>query len=257
VRDDKERTGVIAPVPITRLTVRQFTRAKAVVIVAGILGISLLAALIPLLGGQGTTRRLRESIGEMIYLEIFVATLLPIATLILATGALGDEIEDRTLQYLTLKPISRARIIVEKFLGVLLVAIPAAWAAIAGFWAIAAWDRFEGTRDLLWPMMAAAAMGVIGFGALFLLISLFWQRALLIGLFYSFVWESALSRFLPGIRAISIRHYTQSIFTALADDPRIAIDRQASLQTSLITLSVLGLVSLAWATVRLRRMDLE
>ena len=37
---------------------------------------------------------------------------------------------------------------------------------------------------------------------------------LLVGIIYAFAWESLLGRFLPGIKVVSIRHYTDSTFIA-------------------------------------------
>ncbi len=249
---------VMSPLPITRLTIRQFVRGKAVLVAAGIVCFPVLfGILVQLVPEEPSVRELRTVLAEGIFLGAFTATLLPIATLLLATGAIGDELDDRTLPYLSLKPISRLRIVVEKFLGVLLVCIPLAWVGMMLTVIVAAWGRLDVVEDLIWPMLVSTAAGVIGFGSLFMLMSLFIQRALLAGLFYSFVWESALARFLPGIRTISIRHYTQSIFVDLADDRRITIAQQAALRTSLITIVTICAVSILFATWRLRRMNLE
>jgi len=72
-----------------------------------------------------------------------------------------------------------------------------------------------------------------------------------------FVWESALSRFLPGIRAISIRQYTQSYFIRLVDDRRFTIPQLSAESTVVITIAVVCIVSLLLCTWRLRRMSLE
>ncbi len=68
-------------------------------------------------------------------------------------------------------------------------------------------------------------MGVTGFtlcrylaySAIFLLVSLLVTRALLAGIVYALVWESLLGRYLPGLRIVSIRHYTESIFVGMLD----------------------------------------
>ena len=249
---------LISPLPITRLTIRQFARGKSLLVAAGIVFFPVLFAVIGLLvPGELSVRQLRELVASVIFLGTFTATLLPVATLMLASGAFGDEIDDRTLSYLTLKPLSRLRIVVEKLLGVFVVSILLAWAGKLTTVGIAAWWRFDDVDDLVQPMLLSTAAGVVGFGSFFLLLSLFIPRALLVGLFYTFVWESALARFLPGIRTISIRHYTQSIFTALADDRRITLAQQAALRTSVITIIAICVISVALATWRLRQMNLE
>lgn len=242
---------------ITVLTVRQFLRSRSIFVVLGIsLLAAILAGIVQAVPDENSIRDLR-SIFSGLYLNLLAGTLLPLATLVLATAALGDEIEDRTLQYLTLKPVSRLQIVFEKLLAVVAVLIPLTWFGIVVTWAITAFGNFDELRDLLWPALASSLVAIIGFGSLFMLLSLFVQRALLIGVFYVFVWESTLSQFLPGIRAISIRHYTQSLFTRLLDDPRISVDGPSGESTVVITIIALLVICTALATWRLQRMSLE
>lgn len=244
--------------PITSLTLRQFRRGKSLFVVVGIYAFSLLFALIRFLpGSSDALRDIRSVMGEGIYLGIVTATLLPLATLILATAALGDEIEDKTLQYLSLKPISRTRIVIEKFIAVMLVSVPIAWIMLTITYVVQCWGLIEDTDDFIVPILASSAVGIFGFGALFMLISMVIQRALLVGIFYVFVWESALSRFLPGIRSISVRHYSQSLFVRMLDDRRIEITGPSATTTVLITIALLVALCVTLATARMRSMNLE
>jgi ABC-2 type transport system permease protein len=240
---------------ITQLTIRQFLRAKSVLVVAALCAIPILFALILRANLDADLRR--EVIGEAIFLGLFGSTLLPLAALVLSTAALGDELEDKTLPYLTLKPVSRIRIVLEKYVGTLVILVPLAWAALLAVWIVTSWGDLDATRDLMWPMLAASFAGIAAFAALFMLISLYIQRALLIGVFYVFVWEATLSQFLPGIRTISIRHYMQSMFVRMVDDDVIGLPGVSRLPTSIITLSIVTLIALVLAAFRLRRMNLE
>ncbi len=99
------------PLPVMTLTVRQFMGGKAVRVVTALGFLPCLFALIYLLNQESATRV--EFLRDTVLNGLFFPTLLPITVLILATGALGNEIEDRTLPYLTLKPLSRLRIVAE------------------------------------------------------------------------------------------------------------------------------------------------
>lgn len=243
---------------ITQLTIRQFLRAKSVLVVAGICAIPILFAIILRLANSDLrVWEIRDFLATPIFIGLFASTLLPLASLVLSTAALGDEIEDRTLPYLTLKPMSRLRIVLEKYLGAMLITVPLAWAALLTVWLVASWGYLDDTGDMVMPMLIGGLAGIAGFSALFLLISLYAQKALLIGIFYVFVWEATLSQFLTGIRAISIRHYMQSIFVRLVDDPAITLDGASRLSTALITIGVVVVVSIALAAWRLRTMNLE
>ena len=255
------------PFPVLLLTVRQFLGGRAVLVVAVLSLVPALFAGLYLLDTTWTTPR--EFLARVVFLELVAPTLLPISVLILATGALGYELEDRTLPYLTLKPVSRLRIVIEKLGGVLIVALPTVLLGLLLTFMLTslAEDPFTGIAGnfgvdqslppVLWASLAAGAAGVIAFAAIFITVSLYIPRALLAGIIYSFVWESLLGRFLPGIRVVSVRHYVQSIFVGLLDDRRIKVDNAFSPTSSLITLGAACLVAIALATWRLRRMNLE
>ena len=253
--------------PVTTLTVRQFLGGKAVRVVVAMSAIPCLFALIYLINTTVATPR--DYLVEVVFRGLMAPTLLPIMVLILATGALGNEVEDRTLPYLTMKPMGRLRIAFEKLLGVLVVAVPAVLAGLLatyGIVRVAASDyqpvfrRAAENLDLtsvLGPMLVAATAGVVATASVFLFVSLVIPRALLVGIVYVFVWESLLGRFLTGIRIVSIRHYVESIFVDRLDDPAYTLDNATGLRAALIVVVVVSVVSVVLAAWRLRRMNLE
>src|SRR5690606_37792546 len=101
--------------PILILTLRQFSSGKAIRVVTFFALTPLLFTVIYLISPGDMTGR--EWIDEL-FRTIIVPTILPLATVILATNALGNELEDRTMVYLVLKPVRRARIILEKYAAV-------------------------------------------------------------------------------------------------------------------------------------------
>jgi ABC-2 type transport system permease protein len=203
--------------------------------------------------GNSTAREFFASIFQ----EFIAPTLLPIATLILATNALGNEVEDRTMVYLVLKPISRARIVLEKFAAVVLAATLLLWEGTLLAYILAMRGDAGDNIDQLLAVCFAQFVGVLGYGALFMAISLIVPRALLAGLIYSLLWESLFGRFIAGIRLISVRHYVQSVYVRLVDNPAIDLDEAMRLIPSLIVIALLVTVTLALATWRLRTMNLE
>ena len=243
------------PFPILALTVRQFLGGKAIRVVVALSLIPCAFAGIYLLNRDVATAE--EFLVDAIFLNLMAPTLLPILVLILATAALGNEVEDRTLPYLTLKPISRLRIVLEKLAGILVVVIPAVSAGLALTYLLVVGSDLGQSTRLLWSMVAASALGAIASASIFLAVSLIIPRALLTGIIYTFVWESLLGRFLPGVRVVSVRHYTQSIFVQLFDEPSVTIANVTSLRASLLTVLGIVIVSVAVATWRLRRMNLE
>jgi ABC-2 type transport system permease protein len=243
---------------ITFLTIRQFLRSRSLLVVVAVSLLPILFALLPhVVTGEFSLRELRETMADIIYLPFTATTLLPLATLVLATSALGDEIDDKTLHYLALKPVSRFRIVFEKWLAVMIITVPIIWIGIMATWLVLSWGHIDDMTDMVWPLLASSLVGVLGFGSIFMLLSLYIQRALLFGVFYVFIWESTLSRFLPGIRSISISHYTRSLFVRLLDDRRIVIDGPSGTTTIVITIACIVIVSLLLSTWRLRTMAME
>src|SRR5919107_4066914 len=65
-----------------------------------------------------------------LFRELIAPTLLPIVVLLPATAAFGNELEDGTLPYLLMKPVSRLRLVLGKYTAVLLVTVPALLAGL-------------------------------------------------------------------------------------------------------------------------------
>jgi ABC-2 type transport system permease protein len=97
----------------------------------------------------------------------------------------------------------------------------------------------------------------VAYSAIFQLVSLVIPRALLAGIVYSLVWESLLGRYLPGVRYVSIRHYTTSIFVDMLDDRRYTLANAMGLRGAVLTIAITTLVCIVLATWRLRTMNLD
>lgn len=259
-------TFLWTPLPVFMLTMRQFAGGKATRVVTIISLIPVLMAVIYALVSDSASIP-EDFFSQDLYRGLFVATLLPVAVLVLATGALGNEVEDQTLPYLTLKPIRRLRIVVEKFLATVVTATPLIFAGLALAYLIVFRSDAGESEHLkyLGAALCSAFAGIVAYSAIFELVSLLVTRALLAGMAYSLVWESVLGRYLPGLRVISIRHYTESIFVGMLEStnyPRIIefgseLDSPASVTVAVIVIVVVSVVALLLSTWRLGRLNLE
>ena len=196
-------------------------------------------------------------LGKGIFLEVMIPTLLPLTVLVLATSAFGNEVEDRTLPFLILKPVSRFRIVMEKLVGSVLVSGPIVVLGLAMTYVVVMRGSSGDNLQLLWAMIVASLVATLTYSSIFMLVSLLISRALVAALIYLFVWESILGRFVPGLRYVSIRHFVASIFAAVTDDSRFALQDATSLSASLATLAVASVVAILLATWRLRTMNLS
>jgi ABC-2 type transport system permease protein len=240
--------------PIFLLTVKQFTGGKAVRAVFGLALIPALFAIIYRINPDDV--RPRRAFDD-IFIDLLLPTILPLATLVLATATFGDEIEDRTLPYLVLKPITRLRIVIEKALAAIAVSAP-----IIGFCAVLTWvlifagDALENT-DILWASLVAVLVGVSIYTCVFQLISLLIRRAILASIIYSLVWETVLGRFVTGLRYLSIRHVVSSVYTSVLNDPRLGIDNAFGTSASIVAAAVVCAITIALSTWRLRSINIE
>src|SRR5687767_14709338 len=115
-------TAFWSALPVTTLTVRQFTGGRTARLIVALSLIPAIFAAIFAARPWGVTA---EEFLIDLFREMIVPTLLPIVVLLPATAAFGDELEDGTLPYLLMKPVSRARLVLGKYAAVLLVTIPA------------------------------------------------------------------------------------------------------------------------------------
>jgi ABC-2 type transport system permease protein len=246
--------SVFMSFPILVLTLRQFGSGKAIRIVGLFALAPALFTIIYLISPNGETGR---SWFDQLFRTVIVPTILPLATVILATNAIGNEIEDRTMVYLVLKPIRRSRIIIEKYAAV----IQSVWIALVlGMivaWAMASQSNVVDDVDVIAAAVLAVLVGVLTYAAIFLAISLIVPRALIVGIMYVLIWESLLGRIIPGARLLSVQHYVQSIYSRLLADPNLRVQDALQFPSAMVTVSILIAFALTFATLRLRAMDLE
>jgi len=235
--------------PVTTLTVRQFTGGRTVRLV---LALSLIPVLFAAIYVARPWEVTPNEFAVDLFRELIVPTLLPIVVLLPATAAFGNELEDGTLPYLLMKPVSRLRLVLGKYAAVLLVSIPALLVGLAATMLIAAQAPRAGDLGrILAAMAGASAAAAALLGAVFLLVSLVIPRALLAGMIYIFAWESLLGRFLPGVRAISSREQALLVFDGILSDDFPAASNAA------LTMLVIVVVCLLLAVWRLRSMQVD
>ena len=120
---------------------------------------------------------------------MLIAAILPIVAIALATAAFVEELEDRTLGYLVLKPIPRWRIVLPKLLAVTAIAGPLL--IVSGV--AATLVILDGSLQAAVAMATAVLAGVAAYAAIFIWAGLISTRALAFGLIYVFLWEGLLS----------------------------------------------------------------
>ncbi|HCV00943.1 MAG TPA: ABC transporter permease, partial [Dehalococcoidia bacterium] len=104
---------------VLNLTLRQLLGQKRTLLLIGLGLVPILAAAIFRFGDSNISAL--EFTAEFLLNALIVNALLPLTALLLATAAIGSEVEDGTIVYLLSKPVERWRIVAGK--------LTAAWGA--------------------------------------------------------------------------------------------------------------------------------
>ena len=182
---------------------------------------------------------------------MIIGGIMPIVTMTVASAAFGNELEDRTLYYLVLKPVSRVHIALAKLAATFALAAPVVVAC--GVVATALVGADAGT---VFTVGIALLAGVAAYASIFTWAGLITPRALSYGLVYVLVWEGILSSFLTGIRYLSVRGYTLSLLHGIdAKNFEILEDRVIAFPAAIVGTVGVALVFFFLAQYRLRTMD--
>jgi ABC-2 type transport system permease protein len=240
-----------AAVPeIARVTLRQLLGRRRTLLLVLLSTLPVLLAVAFRLADQTDIERFTRRIFDTISMTI----LLPLVAILFGTGAFGSEIDDGTIVYLLAKPLPRWILVAAKALSAATVAILLTGLSTLLAGAI---DLFPSGSDGVLATEAqllAMVVGSICYVSLFLAVSLFTRRALVIGIGYMLVWEGLLSFLLPGIANLSIRQYSLGAAKAIYQLP--LQEARLSAETGFLLASALVVGALAVAVWKLMRFEL-
>ena len=221
-----------------RLTLRQLAGSRRLWLVLVLVSLPIIAA--GLFHAADSTATSAE-FADDITATLVASAILPLVILVLATSAFGNELADRTLGYLGLKPLPRWRIVVPKLLAALLVGgLPVAVSGLVSVALIEGGDVRGAVATGVGLLVGAAA-----YAAIFAWLGLASRHALIFGLIYVFVWEASLAAYLDGIRFLSVRGYTLALISGLDDERLRTIDLSLGAGTGAI-----AAVTVSWCSRR-------
>ncbi len=219
---------------------RQLSRKRMVVF----------AVIILLAGGLGIALR-RGGLDESEVVEVVAALGLqlavPVITLTLASAAIGEWLEDETLVYVWLRPISRWVLVLGALGATLTVALPMnllSTGAIAAFG-----SGFDST--VVWATAGSVLLATLAYATVFVFLGAVTKRALMIGLGYIFIWEATISNFGDGLARFSIRSYAVSAMS-LFSDVGLSFGGRGDVQAIVVPLVVVivGMAATSWVLDR-------
>lgn len=232
---------------VYQLTLRQLTGRWRLLIMTVLAAMPVLLAI--LMVGDESAPSVAEFEGAVLS-AILAGSIVPLVVLSIGTVAFGNEIEDRTLANLTLSPLPRWRIALPKLLATISVAAP--FAAASAF--ATSYAAYLGDWRAVAAVTTSAIVGVALYSSAFVWLGLVSTHAIGAGLLYIVLWEGFLSRFVHGVRLLSIRSYAIALMHGL-DERRFASGQHLSLGLAAALSAALFLAFLLLSIRRLRRMD--
>jgi len=185
-------------------------------------------------------------------LSLYFQLLIPVLALFFGSSIVNEELDGKTLVYLTTVPVRRRAVLLGKYLaafmlGVLLIGGGFLLCFLAGF--LTRLGEPEAWAQL-GVFLGTALLALFCYASLFAALGAFMKKSILVGLFFVFGWESVVQYF-PGVtQKFTIVHWIKSLLPVPPDrNSFLVFQLQPSppLQ-SVLTLLVVGALFL-WLAV--------
>jgi ABC-2 type transport system permease protein len=148
--------------------------------------------------------------------SILVFRLMALASAIFSTAIISGELEGRTIVYLLTRPVPRPLLLLSRYAASVVVV-----AALGIVSALATSVGAYGVKFLSNPLLGmdivALIVGAVSYGALFLFVSLIFNRALIICALFAFGWEASIPNLQGDLFRLSVSSYLQAIASHPAD----------------------------------------
>lgn len=172
-----------------------------------------LAGVVSQLSGRIAPGTLAVSGGWMLLVQVVV----PLASLILGSAAVAEEVEDRTLTYLYTRPMPRAALLLGRWCAIALVLLAILALGTGLFLWASTGARGKGPAidaGVTWPLLAAVIAGGLAYSALAAALGSFVKNPIVVGLGYAFAVEGFLAN-LPGRnQLLTVQHHLRSVIAA-------------------------------------------
>jgi ABC-2 type transport system permease protein len=139
--------------------------------------------------------------------------LILVLALFYGSSICSEEVEGRTLTYLTTRPVPKPALLLGKFTAIILMLVVFVLSGLVlAFLLLHAGNLGDGAA---WLRMAKGggvlALGLLCYTALFTLAGTFMKKSILFGLFFSFGWESVVQYFPGATQRFTLMHYLKSL----------------------------------------------
>ena len=219
---------------------------------------------LPVINGAGLSGP--TLFGILIWL-LFVRFVVPVLGVFYGTALIADEVDDKTITYLFTRPVPRAAVLLGKYLSylacVVLLVLPSV--VVVYFLVVPIGGHIGEQFPALAEDLGMLVVGLASYGAVFALVGAWVKRPLVVGLVFTFGWESTVL-LIPGyLKRLSVAYYLQALVPhAMPQDSSISLLLQVfqdmpSVAVSLACLAGITVVALGLAgrAVEIREYVLE
>jgi len=158
----------------------------------------------------------REVFGFMV-MTLYRPTLLLLSTLFYGSAVVREEVENKTLTYLLLRPIPKWAIFLGRYLAAILIVLLLLAASLVLSYSVCALEGGFGTfvrnLDLLARDLGALALGAFAYTAVFALLSAAFKHPMLIGLAFAFGWENLVGHLPLLVGKLTLSHHLRALLT--------------------------------------------
>jgi ABC-type transport system involved in multi-copper enzyme maturation permease subunit len=151
--------------------------------------------------------------GGMIWI-LYLRFMVPVLGIFYGTALIADEVDDKTLTYLFVRPISRSAVLAGKYLAYLVTTVFVVLPSVVILYLLVVplgSGSLAGSFIALVKDLMLLAIGLAAYGSLFALIGAFFKHPLVTGLVFAFGWEQ-IALVLPGyLRRFTIAYYLQAL----------------------------------------------
>jgi ABC-type transport system involved in multi-copper enzyme maturation permease subunit len=233
---------LVSAVRIFDLSLSEMLWSRRTIFMALIVGAPVLIALIlrllvslgaPILentdvrdGVRTTVRMTGPAIFGLMIWIFYLRFTVPVLGAFYGTSLMADEVEDKTITYLFVRPIRRGAVLLGKYLAYLACTIFVVLPSVVLVYLLVV--PMQGTLggsflDLL-KDLSLLALGLAVYGAVFAFIGAKFKRPLLIGLVFIFGWEQAALAFPGYMKRFTVAYYLQGLVPhAMPNDGMISL----------------------------------
>ncbi|MGE3507705.1 MAG: ABC transporter permease [Vicinamibacterales bacterium] len=189
---------------------------------------------------------------------LYIRFIIPVLGVFYGTGLVADEVEDKTITYLFVRPIQRAAILLGKYVAFLVCTALLVLPSLTLVYLLVVPVRgasLGGSFPALMADLGVCLAGLAAYGAVFAFVGARFKRPLTTGLVFAFGWEPGVLLFPGYLKRFTVAYYLQGLVPhAMPSESATSILLRVvsdvpSLSVSLVWLAVIT-AGMLWSAAR-------